>query len=62
MHVAMVVVFGLVALAVFYFGAGLFQRSGATGAAAIGVAASCPTLTALLSQSATSCSILTRLC
>ncbi len=33
MHVAMVVAFGLIALAVFYFGAGLFQRSGSTGAA-----------------------------
>ena len=33
MHIAMVVAFGLIALAAFYFGAGLFQRSGPTGAA-----------------------------
>jgi hypothetical protein len=33
MHIVMVAVIGLIALAVFYFGAGLFQRSGQTGAA-----------------------------
>jgi len=33
MHVAMLVVFGLIALAVFYFGSRLFQRSGQAGAA-----------------------------
>jgi len=32
-HIALVVVVGLVALAVFYFGAGLLGRSAATGAA-----------------------------
>ncbi len=32
MHILMVVGFGLVVLAAFYFGAGLFQRSGRTGA------------------------------
>ena len=38
MHILMLVVFGLVALAVFYFGARLFNRSGQGGAAAfIGV-------------------------
>jgi hypothetical protein len=33
LHIVTFVVFGLIALAVFYFGAGLFQRSGQTGAA-----------------------------
>ena len=33
MHILMVVVFGLVALAVFFFGARLFGRSGQAGAA-----------------------------
>lgn len=33
MHVVMFVVFGLIALAAFYFGAGLLQRSGQAGAA-----------------------------
>jgi MFS superfamily sulfate permease-like transporter len=33
MHIVMVVVFGLIALAIFYFGARLFQRSGQAGAA-----------------------------
>jgi hypothetical protein len=32
MHVLMLVVIGLVVLAAFYFGAGLFGRSGPTGA------------------------------
>ena len=32
MHILTVVVFGLVALAVFFFGARLFNRSGQTGA------------------------------
>ena len=31
-HILTVVVFGLVALAAFYFGAGLLHRSGRTGA------------------------------
>lgn len=33
MHIVMLVVFGLIALAAFYFGASLFQRSGQAGAA-----------------------------
>ena len=38
MHILMLVVFGLLALAVFFFGARLFNRSGSTGAVAfIGV-------------------------
>ena len=32
MHIVMLVVIGLVVLAAFYFGAGLFGRSGPTGA------------------------------
>jgi hypothetical protein len=33
-HILMLIVIGLVVLAAFYFGAGLFQRSGPSGAAA----------------------------
>ena len=33
MHIMMLVVFGLIALAAFYFGASLLQRSGHSGAA-----------------------------